>query len=108
MNRKRYESLPAEVQKIIDDNALWASMRMTEIEIKNIPRNEEICRKLGNTFIDLTPEEMEKWYAVIRPLHKKWIKKMESMGLPGKKVYDAAQLLATKYKNQDLTNWSEK
>jgi hypothetical protein len=60
-----------------------------------------ICKKAGNTFISLSPTEMMKWYVAIRPLHQKWIRKMESMGLPGKKVYDEAKRLAEKYKDQN-------
>jgi TRAP-type transport system periplasmic protein len=100
MGRKKFNSLPPGVQKVINDNAMWASMRMTEIEVKNIPKNEEICRKSGNKFITLTPEEMNAWYDVIRPLHKKWIEKMNDMGLPGEKVYNEAKRLAQKYSNK--------
>jgi TRAP-type transport system periplasmic protein len=100
MSRKRFNSFPQEVQKIINDNVMWASMRMTEIEVKNIPKNEQLCRKLGNKFVTLTPEEMNAWYDVIRPLHKQWIKKMNDMGLPGEKVYNEAKRLAEKYRNK--------
>ena len=99
MNRQRYESFPPEVRKIIDDNVLWASNQMIQMEMKNIPVQEEVCRKLGNTFLKLTPKEMKKWYDVINPLHTEWIKQMEAMGLPGQKVYDEAKRLAEKYKN---------
>ena len=101
MNRKKYESLPPEVQKVIDDNALWASERITQIEIDNIPKYMEVCKKAGNTFISLTPSEMMKWYVTIRPLHQQWIRRMEAMGLPGKKVYDEAKRLAKKYRKSN-------
>ena len=71
---------------------------MTDIEAKNTPIQTEICRKAGNTFIDLTPEEMNQWRDVFKPFHEKWIKDMEARGLPGKKVYDEAKRLAQKYK----------
>ena len=48
--------------------------------------------------MSLTPLEMKQWYVVIRPLHKKWIKKIEAMGLPGEKVFAEAKRLAEKYK----------
>ena len=50
MNRKKFESFPPEVQKIIDDHVLWASNRMAEIEVKNIPESMNICREAGNTY----------------------------------------------------------
>jgi len=71
---------------------------MTEIEVKNIPISRNICSKAGNQFIDLTSEEMEEWYDVVGPIHKKWIRKMEVRGLPGEKVYNEAKRLAEKYR----------
>jgi TRAP-type C4-dicarboxylate transport system substrate-binding protein len=100
MNRKKFESLPAGAQKVIEDSVMWASKRVTAIEMDNIPKQLEICRKAGNEIIALTRSEMMKWYVTIRPLHQQWIRKMEAMGLPGKKVYDEAKRLAEKYKTE--------
>jgi TRAP-type C4-dicarboxylate transport system substrate-binding protein len=102
MNRKKFESFPPEVQKIIDDQVLWASNRMAEIEVKNIPESMNICREAGNTFINLTSEEMEEWYDVVEPIHKRWVRKMEAKGLPGEKVYNEAKRLADKYRSSEL------
>ena len=98
MNRKKFESFPPEVQKIIDDQVLWASDRLTEIEVKNLPTSIEICRKAGNTIINLTSKEMEEWYDVVEPIHERWIRKMEAKGLPGEKVYKEAKRLSEKYR----------
>ena len=98
MSRKKFESFPPEVQKILDDQVLWASDRMTDIEVKNIPANMDICRKEGNQFINLTPEEMKEWYDVVEPIHKNWVRKMEARGLPGKQVYNEAKRLAEEYR----------
>ena len=101
MNREKFESLPAGVQKVIDDNVMWASKKLTAMEVSNIPKQVEICKKSGNEVISLTSTEMMKWYILIRPLHQRWIRKMEAMGLPGKKVYDEAKRLAEKYKAEE-------
>jgi TRAP-type C4-dicarboxylate transport system substrate-binding protein len=98
MNRKKYHSLPAGVQKAIDDNVIWASRRMNQISDGNIPKSEEICRKLDHTFIELTPEDMKLWYAAVKPIQSRWIQEMEAKGLPGRKVFEEAKRLAQKYK----------
>ena len=72
---------------------------MTKIEANNAPIQAEICRKAGNTFINLTSKEMAQWRNVFKPLHENWIKEMEGRGLPGEKVYNEAKRLAKKYKN---------
>ena len=97
MNRQRYEGLPLVLQKAIDDNVKWASERITQLELDKIPLAEEICRKRGNIFVDLTPEEMQKWRDAVKPIHEAWIAKMEEKGLPGKKVFDKTIQLANEY-----------
>lgn len=98
MNRKKFESFPPEVQKIIDDQVQWASNRLTEIEVKNLPTSIDICRTAGNTIINLTSKEMEEWYDIVEPIHKRWVRKMEAKGLPGEKVYNEAKRLAEEYR----------
>jgi TRAP-type C4-dicarboxylate transport system substrate-binding protein len=101
MNRKKFESFPPEVQKIIDDQVLWASDRLTEIEAQNLPSNINKCREAGNIIINLTTKEMEEWYEVVDPIHNRWVKKMEVKGLPGEKVYNEAKRLAKKYRSSE-------
>lgn len=97
MNRKKYESLPKGVQQAVDDQVMWASQRMNEIDDSHNPEAEEIVRKLGHTIITLTPEEMKLWYAAIEPIREEWIQKMEAKGLPGRKVIEEAKRLAKEY-----------
>ena len=102
MNRKKYESLHPGVQKAIDDNVMWASQRINEIDDAHNPEAEEICRKMGHTFVVLTPEEMKLWYDAFKPVQEDWIEEMEAKGLPGRKVVTEAKRLAEKYKQKTL------
>jgi len=97
MNRKKYESLPPGVQKVIDDNVMWATQRMNAIDDAHNPESLELVKKLGHTIVTLTPEEMKLWYAAAKPILEEWIQKMEAKGLPGRKVVEEAQRLAKKY-----------
>ena len=97
MNRKKYESLPPVVQKVIDDNVKPSSTEMTEIDEGNRIKSEEGVKKMGHTLIYLTPEEMDLWRTAAQPIHEKWIAEMEAKGLPGRKVYNEAKRLAKKY-----------
>jgi TRAP-type C4-dicarboxylate transport system substrate-binding protein len=100
MNRKKFDSLPPAVQKAIDDQVQWASERMNAIDDAENPKSLEICRKLGHTIVQLTPDEMKLWYAAVKPLQEKWIQDMEAKKLPGRKVFEEAKRLAIKYKKQ--------
>jgi TRAP-type C4-dicarboxylate transport system substrate-binding protein len=97
MNRKKFESLPPGVQKVFEDNILWASEAMTLDELNRLPSYQEGAKKKGNKFIDLTEEETEKWRAAVKPVHEKWVEDMEKKGLPGRKVYEEAKRLSKKY-----------
>ena len=97
MNLKKFESLPPGVQKVLEDNMLWASEAMTLDEFSRLPSYQEGAKKKGNNFIQLTPEETEKWRAAVKPVHEKWVEDMEKRGLPGRKVFEEAQKLSKKY-----------
>ena len=97
MNRKKYESLPSEVQKVVDDNVKWGSTTQTAIDEENSRKAEEGVRKMGHKLIYLTPEEMKLWHDAVKPIHEKWIGEMEAKGLSGRKVYNEAKRLAEKY-----------
>ena len=98
INRAKFESFPAGVQKVILDNKDWASERITTFEREhNLPFYMEGAKKRGNIFYELTPEETQKWKAAYEPIHSQWIEKMEKKGLPGKKVYEEARRLTKEY-----------
>ena len=97
MNRKKFDSFPPEVQKVIDENTKWGSRTQTQIDEGNRIKSEEAVRKMGHTMINLTPDEMKLWYKAAEPVNEKWIADMEAKGLPGRKVYNEARRLAKKY-----------
>jgi TRAP-type C4-dicarboxylate transport system substrate-binding protein len=97
MNRKKFESLPPGVQKVLEDNIMWASEAMTLDELNRLTSYQEGAKKKGNNFIELTPEETEKWRVAVKPVHEKWIEDMEKKGLPGRKIYEEAKKLSKKY-----------
>lgn len=97
MNRKKFESLPPEVQKVFEDNMTWASEAMVQDELTRLPSYQEGAKKKGNNFIELTVEETAKWREAIKPVHERWVEEMEKKGLPGKKVYEEAKRLVNIY-----------
>jgi TRAP-type C4-dicarboxylate transport system substrate-binding protein len=97
MNRKKFESLPKEVQKVFEDNFNWATEAITVDEFSRLPGYQEGAKKKGNEFITLTAEETAKWRTAVKPVHEKWVADMEAKGKPAKKVYDEAMRLSKKY-----------
>ena len=97
LNAKKFSSLPPGVQQAINDNVVWASEKMSVIDDGNTTKAYELVKKRGHTIVNLTPEEMKLWHTAAKPLHEKWIEKMEAKGLPGRRVYEEARRLAQEF-----------
>lgn len=97
INRKKFESLPLGVQKVLEDNVEWASEVMLEDELTRLSTYMSGPKKKGNTFYDLAPEETRKWREAFLPIHEQWVEKLEKDGKPARKVYDEATRLVKKH-----------
>ncbi len=86
MNKKKWESLPAHIKKIIDDMSKEFSVkygqRWDDIDREGL----EFAKSLGNEIITLSPEEDKKWAALARPLVDDYAKRAKAKGLPGAEV----------------------
>ena len=100
MSQKKYDSLPADLKKVIDDNSgrevsAFAAGQLAEAG--NASR--DITLKNGNTVYQLAPEELERWKQTTAPVAQEWIKDMDAKGLDGRKLHDEAAALVQKYSN---------
>lgn len=98
MNRKKFQSFPPGVQKVLMDNFEWASDAIMQDEQSHLARYYEGPKKRGNNFIYLNEAETAEWANAARAVHKNWIAKMEKKGHPAQRVYDEALKLAKEYK----------
>jgi TRAP-type C4-dicarboxylate transport system substrate-binding protein len=95
MNTAKFNSLPADLQKIlIDSGQMWTDTQ-AELDVQSMEQALAMCE--GHTFTNLTPEQIKVWYDLVKaPIHDKWIAECEAAGLPGQEVYDRALELVTK------------
>ena len=91
MNKRKWESLPEDVKKIIDETTGMAmSVEAGKVyDETNLPM-KQLCLKKGMQAIEFPPEEEAKLEKITLPLREEWVKKMEANGLPGQKILDAA------------------
>jgi len=98
MNKAKYESLPAGLKKVIDDNsgqfAATLAGQMWDDQAKVV---EEIVRKRGNTITVITAEEKARWVKATEPVIEAWIKQAKERGLDGTKLLETARALVAKY-----------
>jgi TRAP-type C4-dicarboxylate transport system substrate-binding protein len=91
MNKKKYNSLPDDIKKIIDETTgLVLSRETGRVYDSMRPVYKERCLEKGMQTIKLPPEDTEKLKTLTMPLREEWVKEMDKKGLPGKAVLDAA------------------
>ena len=91
MNKRKWDSLPEDVKKAIDETT---GMVMSEnagkvFDDTNIPM-KNLCVKKGMQVLQLPLEEKKKLEALAKPIRSQWVVDMESKGLPGQVLLDAA------------------
>jgi TRAP-type C4-dicarboxylate transport system substrate-binding protein len=98
MNRKRYESLPDDLRKVIDANSGPALSRTFGADFDfGDSFGRGLVEKAGRTFTTISKAEVERWRATAAPLTAKWIDTLNKRNLDGKKLVDAANTLLDKY-----------
>jgi TRAP-type C4-dicarboxylate transport system substrate-binding protein len=87
MNQKRYDSLPPDLRKVIDDlSGSWAAEFNGRVWDQNEHVGIEAIKKAGGTIYTLPAEERQRWAARLKPIEDDWLKSMEAKGLPGRQV----------------------
>jgi TRAP-type C4-dicarboxylate transport system substrate-binding protein len=86
MNKQKWNSLPPDVQKIIEqvNEEYIEKQGKTWDEIDKAGRDYTIAR--GNKIISLSPDESLRWEKAVRPLLDEYKKNMKGKGLPGEEV----------------------
>lgn len=91
MNDKSFNRLPANLQEILFESGPIASEKQLELQNAFLSKCLNDSKKWGHTFTNLPPEEIKKWYNLVKePIHNKWIADCEAKGLPGQEVYNEA------------------
>lgn len=98
MNKDSYESLPADLQQVIDDNSgieLAGHIGRLFDKYENIARQTAVDE--GNAFYTLTEAETRRWQEQTRPVVEQWIEDMTDDGYDGERLYRKANDLISKY-----------
>ncbi len=98
MNKARYESLPADLRKVIDDNsgtplAQKIGRVWDEAEIPG----RKAAADLGDSFFTIEGDELARWQAATAGVADSWIAEMDAAGKDGRALIAEAKALITKY-----------
>ncbi|MGI9390081.1 MAG: TRAP transporter substrate-binding protein [Boseongicola sp.] len=94
MNQARWDSLPADIQKIFADNsgaewhaevgAVWDGAEAGGLKV---------ATSSGNTHIQLSDDEWAAFETAVAPVVDRWISEMNEKGIDGQALYDQAKKL---------------
>ena len=98
MNQARYDSLPADLKKVIDANSgLSLSKHMGEAWDASAPPARKLAVEHGNTFYTIPESELDNWQKATANLPDEWVKDVTAKGNDGKMLLQTAKDLIRKY-----------
>lgn len=88
MNLDKWNSLPKDVQQVIEEvNKEWVG-KYGEAWDKSDQAGREYTLSLGNEIIPLSPEESARWAKAVAPVVNEYVKNAAKEGLPGQDYVD--------------------
>lgn len=99
MNLGKYNSLPPELKKVIDDNSgpaasAWAGEKGFDGVVAG---NHKLAGDRGNALLKLSDAEYPRWVKASENVDDDWVKEVSAKGANGKALLDDARALIQKY-----------
>jgi len=97
MNQAKYDSLPDDLKKILDDNtgadfSAYAGKTQASFDVPG----REIAEATDNEIVVLDDAEVARWKEVAEKVRTNWFAEMDGKGIDGKALYAKAQELIAK------------
>lgn len=97
MNEAKYNSLPADVKKVIDANTgLEWSRQIGKIFDGTTDPAKKLAAAAGGVFDTLSPAEYDRWFKQTESVNKEWITEVGAKGGNGQALLDDARALIKK------------
>jgi TRAP-type C4-dicarboxylate transport system substrate-binding protein len=98
MNKAKYESLPDDLKKVIDDNSgLAAAKLLGEAMDAGDAEGLAIAEASDNQIITLDEAETARWREAAQPVIDAWIEEMDAASVDGAALVEEARALVEKY-----------
>ncbi len=102
MDRKRWEKLPADVQKVIEElapeMAVWTGQYHDKQNVG--AALEWAAKEHGLQTLSLSPDERAQWDAKLKPMEEAWVAEMTAKGLPAVEYLTRLRELRDQFANQ--------
>lgn len=105
MNQDTYDSLPADLQEVIDHNSgvefsIFAGG--TQADADGPARQAAV--DAGNNIITISEADAQEWRDVVQPLYANWVADMQGRGIDGQALIDEARQLMADYETMHPHN----
>jgi TRAP-type C4-dicarboxylate transport system substrate-binding protein len=98
MNRARYDALPADLRKIIDEHSGQVGARMAgEAWDTSGAQVREMVVKRGNAIHTLADDEVRRWREACKGVADTWLAEAKAKGIDGEKLLADATALIARY-----------
>ena len=99
MNKSKYESLPADLKAVIDQNSgMVLSAHFGRAWDEAGAEGRKVALANGNVINVIPQAELDRWIKASAPLQVEWAESLEKRGLPAAKILQDARELIVKYK----------
>ena len=108
MNKQKWESLPDDIKKIIDEwNEEYQKIAAARW-YQEVPEGLAYAKSKGMEIIYFSDEEMKKFKQALNPIVEAYIKKVEARGIKEiRPFYEETQRLLGKYNKKWPAEWSD-
>ncbi|MCF3593081.1 TRAP transporter substrate-binding protein [Rhodobacteraceae bacterium LMO-12] len=98
MNKEKYESLPDDLKKIIDDNSgLELSVFAGGTQADADAPARKLAVERGNNITTISGADVQEWRDLVQPIYDSWIADVASKGIDGQALIDEAKALMAEY-----------
>ncbi len=98
MNKAKYDSMPADLQAVIDKNSGMAFAELAgNMWDTEAVRIRDMVEKRGNTITVLADDEKARWIKATEPVYGAWFEQMKARNIDGPKLVEAARALVAKH-----------
>ena len=101
MNKERYNGLPADVRKIIDETTGMAlARRLGRLWQDDEEPGRKIAAERGHSIFPLPDAERKRWREVTQPVFDNWLSTVSAMGYDAEAMLSDAMRLIAKYSHE--------
>lgn len=98
MNKAKYNSLPPDLKKVIDNNSgINTSGWLGKTQQGNDVLGRKAASDRGNTIFTISPADAQEFRRKSRTIELEWVEDMNKRGYDGRKLLDTAKALIEKY-----------